>query len=312
MPRDHARIHLDIWGNDDWRDLSPEAQHLYFVLYSWPPSMCGSGDWQPRKIQARARGWSVEKVLDAAEELVAGEFILIDFDTEEYLIRSWIKHDGLYKVQNMAVAINNARSNLASRTLRGVVVHEVLKLKAAEPKLDSWNRPAVAKMLEQKPINPSEVEWSSPWDRGSDSPSDRGTVSPKATGEASPSVSTSPTPLLPTPSPSSRSQESASRGSRIPDGWVPSPDVIAQMRSDHPHIDHKVEHEKFLDYWRAQPGAKGRKSDWDATWRNWIRRAAENTKTGSKPRIATSDQRVMDVQALKHRNPGDPPRLELA
>jgi len=28
---------------------------------------------------------------------------------------------------------------------------------------------------------------------------------------------------------------------------------------------------KFCDYWRSAPGAKGRKLDWDATWRNWCR-----------------------------------------
>jgi hypothetical protein len=47
------------------------------------------------------------------------------------------------------------------------------------------------------------------------------------------------------------------------------------MRSDHPHVNLDAELHKFVDYWRAQPGAKGRKTDWPATWRNWIRRAAE-------------------------------------
>jgi hypothetical protein len=28
---------------------------------------------------------------------------------------------------------------------------------------------------------------------------------------------------------------------------------------------------KFRDYWIAQPGVKGRKLDWEATWRNWLR-----------------------------------------
>lgn len=28
---------------------------------------------------------------------------------------------------------------------------------------------------------------------------------------------------------------------------------------------------RFRDYWIAQPGAKGRKLDWSATWRNWVR-----------------------------------------
>lgn len=35
------------------------------------------------------------------------------------------------------------------------------------------------------------------------------------------------------------------------------------------------EWEKFSDYWAAQPGQKGVKADWLATWRNWIRRNSE-------------------------------------
>jgi hypothetical protein len=30
--------------------------------------------------------------------------------------------------------------------------------------------------------------------------------------------------------------------------------------------------ERFRDYWLAVPGARGRKADWGATWRNWCRR----------------------------------------
>jgi hypothetical protein len=69
---------------------------------------------------------------------------------------------------------------------------------------------------------------------------------------------------------------SNARGTRLPDGWMPDPGVVAQMRSDHPQVDLKAEHAKFVDYWGDQPGAKGRKLDWTGTWRNWIRRAAEN------------------------------------
>ena len=29
--------------------------------------------------------------------------------------------------------------------------------------------------------------------------------------------------------------------------------------------------EKFKDYWISQPGQKGVKLDWFATWRNWVR-----------------------------------------
>ncbi|MGR9087307.1 MAG: hypothetical protein ACU841_09570 [Gammaproteobacteria bacterium] len=38
---------------------------------------------------------------------------------------------------------------------------------------------------------------------------------------------------------------------------------------------------RFRDYWIAQPGAKGRKLDWQATWRNWVR--SETWKPNNGP-----------------------------
>lgn len=66
------------------------------------------------------------------------------------------------------------------------------------------------------------------------------------------------------------------RGTELPDGWVPDQSVIEAMREECPNVDLEREHRKFVDYWAAVPGAKGRKKDWNATWRNWIRRAAES------------------------------------
>jgi hypothetical protein len=35
---------------------------------------------------------------------------------------------------------------------------------------------------------------------------------------------------------------------------------------------------KFRDYWNSQPGQKGVKLDWPATWRNWCRNAKPSSK----------------------------------
>lgn len=283
MPRDHTRINVDIWGDDDWLDLSPNAQHLYFVLYTGPPSFCGAGDWQPKKLAARARGWTAERVVDAAAELQDALFVLLDLDTDEYLIRSWIKHDTLYRVQNMAVSMANARAALASRKLRGVVVFEVSKLREAEPKLDSWTRDAVVKMLSQKAVDPTAEQWPSP----SVSPSVRGKASPsdstRVTEEASPSGSGRATPSpAPTPNSNSSSEEPRKRGSRIPDEFMPTEESIAKMRAECPNANLQAEHRKFVDYYKGKSGKDGTKLDWDATWRNWIRNArAPQTQHGS-------------------------------
>jgi hypothetical protein len=39
-----------------------------------------------------------------------------------------------------------------------------------------------------------------------------------------------------------------------------------------PQVDIEEQHEQFCDYWRAH----GKKmADWEATWRNWMRRSPE-------------------------------------
>lgn len=65
------------------------------------------------------------------------------------------------------------------------------------------------------------------------------------------------------------------RGHRLPDDWQPSAgdwtEALAQIGEQRA----RAEIEKFRDHWKQQPGSKGVKLDWNAAWRNWIRRAAE-------------------------------------
>lgn len=66
------------------------------------------------------------------------------------------------------------------------------------------------------------------------------------------------------------------RGTRLPDDWVPPAGLLASEFG----LSHEAYADQvaiFRDYWRAVPGAKGRKADWPATWRNWVRRASENS-----------------------------------
>lgn len=61
-----------------------------------------------------------------------------------------------------------------------------------------------------------------------------------------------------------------SRGSRLPADF-PTPTEIAFCRSERPDLDAALLAAKFRDYWLGVPGAKGRKCDWPATWRNFVR-----------------------------------------
>jgi hypothetical protein len=68
----------------------------------------------------------------------------------------------------------------------------------------------------------------------------------------------------------------AARGTRLPKDWVLKKQLGVWAAAEQPtwtpeHI-RKVA-AAFRDHWIAQPGLRGRKTDWEATWRNWVRNA---------------------------------------
>lgn len=75
-------------------------------------------------------------------------------------------------------------------------------------------------------------------------------------------------------------REKDASATRLPLDWSPDPDELAWAVRERPDIDPRAEAAKFRDYWTAKPGKDGRKTDWRATWRNWIRnsRAAPNAR----------------------------------
>jgi hypothetical protein len=72
------------------------------------------------------------------------------------------------------------------------------------------------------------------------------------------------------------------RGSRLPADWQPT-DADAEFARSILSYAHRVEIEKFRDYWTAKAGAQAVKADWSATWRNWVRRAAEQRGLSPEP-----------------------------
>ncbi|WP_375686180.1 DUF1376 domain-containing protein [Bartonella sp. AP65SXKL] len=65
----------------------------------------------------------------------------------------------------------------------------------------------------------------------------------------------------------------ANRGCRLPTDFEPDYDFAIEEGLPPERV--KVEIAKFRDYWRSKAGANATKIDWQATWRNWVRRAIE-------------------------------------
>ncbi|KZM70775.1 hypothetical protein [Nocardia terpenica] len=148
MAREFARIRLSIWEDEPYLDLTPAAQHLYYVLTTDPGlSYCGCVDWRPARLRPRARGWTRPQIHAAAAELEAARFVLFDPDTEEALVRSLIRSDELLRNPKLALAVVKAYGALASRTLRAAVVTELKRDRHEHPEYSSWSHSMSAVQL---------------------------------------------------------------------------------------------------------------------------------------------------------------------
>lgn len=68
----------------------------------------------------------------------------------------------------------------------------------------------------------------------------------------------------------------ASRGTRLDLDWQLPDDWCQWARATFPQTTAErvsTEADTFRDYWVSAPGQRGRKADWEATWRNWCRKA---------------------------------------
>lgn len=65
--------------------------------------------------------------------------------------------------------------------------------------------------------------------------------------------------------------EGEQRSTRLPKPFDLPDDWRDFCRTERPELDPAKVAAKFSDYWHGKPGAAGKKLDWLATWRNWVR-----------------------------------------
>lgn len=66
-------------------------------------------------------------------------------------------------------------------------------------------------------------------------------------------------------------------GSALPKNWILPAQWAAWAQGERPDLDPNRVADEFRDYWIAKPGKEGRKADWEATWRNWVRNQRAQT-----------------------------------
>ena len=84
--------------------------------------------------------------------------------------------------------------------------------------------------------------------------------------------------------PKARSKAESTSATRLSADWEPSDVDLDFCEKTRPELTAKEVALRYRDYWIAQPGVKGRKANWPATWRNWVRneRAVTPVRAGGQ------------------------------
>lgn len=97
-------------------------------------------------------------------------------------------------------------------------------------------------------------------------------------------------------------KQDKAKGTRLAVDWVLPKrwgEWALQERQDLTAVDVRREAACFADHWHGKAGAAARKADWEATWRNWIRRTDQ--PRGAR-QSAGAAGRLNKQEALEQRN----------
>lgn len=118
MARKFAKLLVTVWTDDEFLALSDGAKLLYLALISQP-------DITPAGVVALTeRRWrryldgGLDAVSDALDELHERRFVLLDEDTAEVWVRTFIRHDGRLENDNLAKSVHSSIVEIRSPKLR--------------------------------------------------------------------------------------------------------------------------------------------------------------------------------------------------
>lgn len=329
MPRSYARLLTSVWDDvddNDWLGLTYKAKYLYFLLTTQSEiSACG-------RLRLTVRSWATMSpdtdsatIAAALRELVEKRIVLADKDTEEVLVRSFVKDDGGFNNRKRIPVIRDAVREIRSRELRAAALVELERVglsMGSGPDTDpdrasgrasdsaSATPPAVTHQATVNGKRPAMAKTaSSQVDSLSDSTSDSASDGPAEAASDSHSRSSRVAVVQvggSTTQPTTHNQTSlhgksntTNRGTRIDPSFAVTDELRVWAAVKAPNVDLEFETEQFIDYWIAKPGAIACKLDWDRTWQTWIRKAQKTSapRAGNViPIRSTTDDRV--AQAL--------------
>lgn len=278
MARSYANVATAIWRDDDFCALSAAEQQAYFLLITQPDiSAAGVLTMALARWASRTKDGTRESLRAALEGLEAHRFVVIDDETDELLVRSFVRWDGGYTNSKRRFAIRDAAEQIMSNAIRRALAAEFERLDLPADWIPAFSQVDSLSIAHTENEDGLSENPGCPTPENSDT---RRVVVTKAMGV----VPATHTPQPTTPVPSRSADPPASgrkRGTRLPEDFAVTDEMKTWFAENCRAVDGRRETEKFRNYWRAKSGKDATKIDWPATWRNWMLTAAE--RAGPRP-----------------------------
>jgi hypothetical protein len=210
MASSYAKVMRSVWSDDDFRALSPRGQHLFLLLISQPQiSYAGHLAYTPKRWAKLSNGCTPEEVEHAIAELEVARFVVRDVETDELLIRTYPRNDGVTDSPNLVVALWKAWAEIVSPKLRAIVARELPekvfdgeRFPEPPPELVALHHDETAGQRTSEPVTePIAEPIAIPSRNPSRIPSEN--PSPKGSGTTTPTTTPTPPPAARTPGGSS-------------------------------------------------------------------------------------------------------------
>lgn len=289
--RTEARIFTSIWRDPYFLSLEEGPQRLYLFLVSQEDlAYCGVIPLRPARWARKAAHLTLPdvecylKTLEGTaypypnpdQEITHTPLTVIDPDTEELLVRSLMRRDGIWKQPNLLKLAMESAGQVESLRIRGALLAELRRLPLEETG-SAQVKTLVADfitMLEKGGPYPTPYPPPNPTDEPSDDPTEEDYARAQGSGGSVGTPGVFPDPLFPG-SPQPFAPQEPKRGHRLPEDFPLTDEMRAWAAEEAPHVDVDRETKQFRDYWHDETGARAAKKNWNGAWRFWMRRAED-------------------------------------
>ncbi|RRQ81518.1 hypothetical protein [Streptomyces griseofuscus] len=326
MARGHGRILTSIWEDTDFLKLDEKEQRFYLFLISQPNlNHAGLLPLTLRRWSRKAKDLTSAEVEKRLQSLDDAEFIVVDDDTEELLIRSFVRNDGVWRMPKVMGAMVSGALEISSRRLQLALLAEMDRIPlddlSNEPtKTSRGAGPSIRAQVSEHITtlrkafgNPtpdpsrggSEAPSAPPSGTPSDTPSERdteGPPKPSTRGRAGAHVRAAPSPApAPSPSPtpdpfpvggeeSGETSGSSEPRAERPDGLHSIPDDFAISDAERRWANATypgLDLNFETDQFIRYWRSEGRrKRNWHDAWQKWIADSAKRAnERGGRPSL---------------------------